>query len=446
MKMKKFALKGLIILAAAVALCIFFSGTIRSLTTPKVRFAQAKMGKMEQETELKGTLVFPKEEEIRMTVPEGVTLTVSRVYAAAGDRVKSGEKLFACKVTDGEKTLENLRKDAAAARKEMRELEQKTKGLRLTPGEQRWQEAWLKDNAAWEAEQQAKVNLQAALRQEGLSLTEDGKLPEEASGEETEQLYRAWTEAKEVSEAAAAELSALERYAIEDDTWNNLQKLREQEEKLASLEEQITNLQVLAQTAAKVTSPRKAYVSKVNVEKGSTVDSDTVVMNLTAKGNDPVIRVDLSEVKQEVKEGASITLFLDDRSSAVSRVTETGLTAEGRPYADVEITEDVTYSLGSIAVLMKAEIRAKLIIRSRDTTCLMPAAAIRGSGDSRYVYVGETESSTFGGNQIRVRKMSVTVLAESGSTVSVAEDLSNTRVLYMEDRALTEDAYVMEYQ
>ena len=50
MSMKKFALKGLVILAAAVALCIFFSGTVRTLTTPKVRFAQAKMGRMEQET------------------------------------------------------------------------------------------------------------------------------------------------------------------------------------------------------------------------------------------------------------------------------------------------------------------------------------------------------------------------------------------------------------
>ena len=46
MKMKKFALRGLLILAIVVALCMFFSGTVRTLTTPKVRFAQAKNGKL----------------------------------------------------------------------------------------------------------------------------------------------------------------------------------------------------------------------------------------------------------------------------------------------------------------------------------------------------------------------------------------------------------------
>ena len=44
-----------------------------------------------------------------------------------------------------------------------------------------------------------------------------------------------------------------------------------------------------------------------------------------------------------------------------------------------------------------------------------------------------------------VEKMNVTVLAESGSTVSVAEDLTSRKVLYMEDRTLTEDGAVMEY-
>ena len=58
MKMKKFALRGLLILAIVVALCMFFSGTVRTLTTPKVRFAQAKNGKFEQEIELKGKVVF----------------------------------------------------------------------------------------------------------------------------------------------------------------------------------------------------------------------------------------------------------------------------------------------------------------------------------------------------------------------------------------------------
>ena len=44
MQMKKFALRGMVAVAVAVALCVLFSGTIRTLTTPMVRYAQTKNG------------------------------------------------------------------------------------------------------------------------------------------------------------------------------------------------------------------------------------------------------------------------------------------------------------------------------------------------------------------------------------------------------------------
>ena len=46
---------------------------------------------------------------------------------------------------------------------------------------------------------------------------------------------------------------------------------------------------------------------------------------------------------------------------------------------------------------------------------------------------------------MKARKMTVTVLGESGGTVSIAEDLSWQQVLYMEDRALEDGAAVMLY-
>ena len=77
MRFRKFALRGIIILAVVIALCVLFSGTIRSLTTPKVRFAPVKQGKFESVTELSGKVVFPEVEEIVLNVPEDATLTVS---------------------------------------------------------------------------------------------------------------------------------------------------------------------------------------------------------------------------------------------------------------------------------------------------------------------------------------------------------------------------------
>ncbi len=444
MKMKKFALRGLAVLAIVVALCIFFSGTIRSLTTPKVRFAQAKMGKMEVETELKGKVVFPETEELKLPLPEGLSLTVTRVRVAAGDQVKKGGTLLNAKVSDAEKSLENLQKEMTTVRKDLRTQERKTENLRLTRGELSWQAAWEKDDAARAAVTEARVNLQAALQQAGLSLKEDGSLPKKA-GDDIKELWNTWQETQKAAQEAGTALAALDRYAIPEETWTAMQQKKDNERKLAQLEDQMTEIQVWSKTSEKITSPRAGYVAEISLEKGATIDRDTVVLKLTAKDAPPVIRVDLSEVKQEVKPGMSLTLDTDTWGSTIVKVVNTGLSSDGHPYADAEITSDAIFALGNVSTMMKNEIKARLVTRSQDSTCLLPASAVRGSGKDRYVYVGRTESSTFGGSGMKVEKMKVTVLAESGSTASVAEDLTYEKVLYMEDRTLTEGGTVMEY-
>ena len=63
MKLKKFALRGMIILGVVIALCVLFSGTLRSLTTAKVREAEVKRGKFENVVELEARVAFPEKEE-----------------------------------------------------------------------------------------------------------------------------------------------------------------------------------------------------------------------------------------------------------------------------------------------------------------------------------------------------------------------------------------------
>ena len=443
MKMKKTAVKGMIILAAVVAVCVFFSGTVRSLTTPKVRYAQAKYGKLEQETELKGKIVFPEEEEIRVEVPEGITLTVTRVYPAAGERVKEGQTLISARVTDGEKTLETLRQDYKTAQRDLRALEKKTGPIRLNRNERRWQEAWEAEDAARGAEREAWIELHVLLNRDGQTLQEK-QLPEGAA-EDTAAAYDVWKQKTDALRSASAARAALDRYAIPEETWEVMQQMADLREKMSAVEERMLSLQVLIRTAGKITAPHAGYITQVCVEKGSAADGDTVLMKITPEGREAVIRVDLSEVKQTVESGATLTVGSGGWGSTAIKVAETGLDREGHPYADAEVNDKVTYAIGSVSSIMKDEIKVRLITRSQDSTCLVPASAVRGSGDSRYVYLGETENSSFGGTQIRARKMDVTVLAESGSTVSVAEDLTYQKVLYMEDRALSEGCAVMEY-
>ena len=69
--MKKIAVRAMIVLAIVVALCMFFSGTIRTITTPKVRFTSARQGKFEMVTELTGSVHFKDAEELKLNnVPQ----------------------------------------------------------------------------------------------------------------------------------------------------------------------------------------------------------------------------------------------------------------------------------------------------------------------------------------------------------------------------------------
>ena len=92
MTLKKFALRGLIVLAAVIALCVLFSGTFRSLTTAKVSKAEAKNGKLETATVLMGKVVFPEEEEITIRVPDELSLTVQRLYVKKKRGKPMGER------------------------------------------------------------------------------------------------------------------------------------------------------------------------------------------------------------------------------------------------------------------------------------------------------------------------------------------------------------------
>lgn len=125
--MKKMAIKGLVALAAVVALCMFFSGTIKTISTAKVRLVTAKQGKLEEEIKLSGNLTFPQTEEVKLALAsDPQSVTIKRVRVAKGRKVAAGDVLFEAEVSGYDKEMESLRSDYEAAQKELMELERKT--------------------------------------------------------------------------------------------------------------------------------------------------------------------------------------------------------------------------------------------------------------------------------------------------------------------------------
>lgn len=123
--MKKMAIKGLVVLAAVVALCMFFSGTIKTISTAKVRLVTAKQGKLEEEIKLSGNLTFTQTEEVKLALASDQSVTIKRVRVAKGRKVAAGDVLFEAEVSGYDKEMESLRSDYETAQKELMELERK---------------------------------------------------------------------------------------------------------------------------------------------------------------------------------------------------------------------------------------------------------------------------------------------------------------------------------
>ncbi len=442
--MKKFAVRAMIVLAVVVALALFLSGTVRTLTTPKVRFLTPRQGKFEQNVDLTGKVVFPEEEDIIPAIPEGTAVSLLAFRVQPGDYVHAGDPLFTASVQDLEKTVNTLQKEYDTAREALRNLKRKSGDIRLSRNEQAWLEASRAVSAAARKKLDCRVSYLSQAAREGLKDAEDTRLPEDASGE-LKALFDALIAAEKELENAEKRLSALGRYALSEEVWTTLTGMEEQQEKMKEAEQQIIALTVLARSLENYPAPHDGYVTALSLEKGASLDAATPVLKMTPEGSGAVLRADISQVKLAVSKGAAVTAVRDEWSSCDTKVTAVGITSDGSRCLDAKITEDILSTWGSMRTLMKNDVKMRLTSKAKESSCLIPATAVRGSGTDRYVYVASKVSSTFGGTQIRLEKTTVTVLNESASTVSVSEDLSYQQVVYQEDRPIDEKSTVMAY-
>jgi len=134
-----------------------------------------------------------------------------------------------------------------------------------------------------------------------------------------------------------------------------------------------------------------------------------------------------------------------NRGELKTKVLAIGYDETGNKYADIEITEDMISASGSLFTMSQSPCSLNVSFKASQSSCLLPSAAVRGSGEDRYIYTVSESSSGFGKIQKNVSKMEVTVIAEADGTVSIEEDVSYYSIAYMEDRPLSDGSAVMEY-
>ena len=457
MKLKKIALRGMIILAVVIALCVLFSGTIRSLTTAKVKQATVKNGKFENVVELTAQVAFPEKEEVKIKVPDGLSLTVQRVPVAAGQKVKKGEVLVYTQLADAEKTIAELEKKYDDARSAIEDWDRKHGDIRLSRNEEAWVNAYDTAREAEREELKLRQSLMAIL-----GMTDSSELNDEnvksifkkmkpKEGQPILDDYRAWGTKKEEMAKAKEKLKSVDRYAVSDDVWATLKTKREAQANLKEAEDKLMQIRQIEKQMAEIKAPHDGYVVKMEVKKGDTLPAGEVeVLVITAEGKKPVLRAE-TDSKQNVQKGAVATVPVKNFWGRVeTKILATGITDEGKKYADADISDDITEALGNVSALMKKDsITLKITTRAKESSCLVPKAAVRTSesGGGKCVYVAEQKESALGGVHLEIVEYPVTVLAENEKTVSVQEDeLAYRTVVYMEDRYIKKGDTVMMYE
>ena len=450
MKLKKFALRGMIILAAVIALCVLFSGTIRSLTTAKVHKADVKNGKLENTIQLSSKVAFPEKEEMKITVPDGLSLTVQRIPVATGQKIAKGDVLLYTQLSDGEKTVADLEKKYDEARNAIEDWDRKHGDIRLTRNEEAWVNAY---DAARQADRE-ELNLRQSLMAV-LNITDSADLTDEnvkklfknmskTVGQPILEDYKTWKAKKEDLAKAKEKLKSLDRYAVSDDVWATLKTKREAEDNLRDAEDKLMQIRKIEKQMAEIKAPHDCYVIEIKVKKGDPLNGEVEVVSITAEGKDPVLRATIDS-KSNVQKGTAVTIPSKNYwSRAETKIVTIGVDDEGKQYADAEINRSVTEAMGSVSSMMrKDEIKLKITTRAKESSCMIEAAAVGGEGDNRYVYVVSQEDSPLGGVRLTVRKQEVKVIAESSKWVSVEEDLTYRDIAYLPDRPINDGDTVM---
>ena len=442
MDLKRFAVRGIVVLAVFVALCMFFSGTIRTITTPKVKLTAAKRGKLEERVDLSCKLAFVDVERVEMELPEDTTLTVTKLNTREGYSVVAGDVVIQAKVTGYEQQRKRWQEAYDEAAEGLLALENKNRGIRVTRRDQAYADAWFGLRDARRAAVSAELEMEAQLSREGLSAAASG-YPEGAS-DELRVLIDAWREASRARDAAQAAMDEAARYAVEESVWTYITEKHDFQQKQDEAESALRELLALNDAAQALTAPHDGYIAELPLKEGDTFDGG-LLYAMTAEGKLPVLRADVSDLERAVTEGMTAALDAGSYDEIDSRVVAVGTDAEGKKYADVELTDAIVRARGSVYAMLQEETPLTLIYRAREANSLLPTSAVRGSGDDRYVFVVEQNTAAFGGNTLRLHKMGVNVVGEYGGTTALEDDISYYTIAYGEDRAIDDGDVVMEY-
>ena len=444
--MKRNAIKGLIALGIIILLCVFFSGTLHTITTAKVRMTTARNGYLENEITLTGSLHWPDTESLTVEgMTENDTLIIRRLPVAVGSWLQEGDLIAECIVSNYESRLKTLQDSYSTKEKELLEQERKSGALMVTNQHQEWYDAYCRVQETGNETELRRQDLQLEAWKAGITLGEGDSLPETCENKALLTLSQELTEAKTAQKAAEKEFDRIRMLNIGEDIISYLEKKDEIQKEMKNLAEEISALRILRERSAAVRAPHSGYVTALDLKAGDQIGKETVLLTMTIPDAEPVIRLDPGDSKRVIETGTPVTLSIGD-STAETVICGQGVSSDGQVYLDASVTRQILSKLGGAAAAAeKNAVTAKLTSRSESPVTLIPVTTLRGSTGDYYIYIATSTVNTLGAEQFFVTRKKVTVLGMNNTAAAIEESLRNENIVYMEDRPLNEGCEIMPY-
>lgn len=466
MNLKQFAKRGLIVLALAVALCMFFSKTVVNITTAKVKLVAGRQGKLEQAVKLSGKIAFPEAVDVRLDNAQAHPVLVGTVFVRPGYQVQAGDKLFAGSLSGYEEARQKLLNDYEAKQAAFLDLETRNRKLKKTSARNELYEKTLSTQRAY---LQAEATCLALARAEGIALPGYEALAarnagllaadEHAQPLAAEALARA-AGASQALIAAAREMAAAgaardaaealyfdsfkkSGYGVNESVYKYVMERNKALRELEELARQLTALETDRALLEIVRAQADGYIVEVGVKAGEAYDGKKAAYRLST--GPAALRAVLPDDFTAAIKGAEAAVKLSDSTSLKTKVTAIGIDEAGKRYAQIELTEEMIRQKGSLLAFMSAELPVTITLRAGQSSTLLPASAVRGEGEESYVYAVEQRWGALENGRLAVRKTPVTVLGRSEQYVSIVEDLMGMQIADKEDRPIEDGSPVMEY-
>ncbi len=449
MRLKRIAVKGFVILAVTVALCMFFANTVMTITTPKIKLVQASRGRLEQKIKLAGQVYFPDTQEVTLKDAAKSSIVVDNVYVRAGHHVEKGETLFTATLPDYDKDWKELQDkyDEKAQSLMDKDIENRKASKESTQNKM-YDTVMEAQSALVAAEHDARALALGA----GITLGPDAAAwGELAAGNEAL--------AKAVEGVQTAKTAYDEAYSAFFKSFNS-SKLRVRTETFKYINERNTLLKEMSQISddmvdltrrrdalSTVTAPHEGYVVEVKVKSGDTYNGSASAFTLSAEGAAPVLRADITSLNKSIADGTKVEVA-GDYGTEKTAVEKSVLEADGKKYIYVTLSDNIVSVRGGIVRMITDEnTEMTVTYRAKDSATLIPASAVRSEGEGQdYVYlINHTWGGFLSSSSMKVTKTSVTVLERGDTVVSIQQEMEYQDIADKEDRALTDGCTVMEY-